>query len=185
MDTELNEAQKKSGHFVSSTCIGEICRMCQKPATHKVGEEVADDDPHLIRHNYTAYVCCGCFAMIFGQHSHPEYLKAVVADVMGVEEYGNLVTALREKGEDAMGSLAFLAGAVRWATGPGFNLEQIKQAIRDYIAKTAVVGEIHVFKCMCGKHKCSFCEKSSSPHAFENCPHCGCPFKPALNAKES
>ena len=54
-------------HFVSASCEGEKCTMCGKDATHKVGEEIAHDDPYAYRHNYTAYVCCKCFQSIFGQ----------------------------------------------------------------------------------------------------------------------
>lgn len=32
-------------HFVSKSCGGEICSMCHKPATHKVGEEIMPDEP--------------------------------------------------------------------------------------------------------------------------------------------
>ncbi len=63
-------------HFVSSSCEGEKCSMCGAPAAHKVGEEIAGDDPTAwqtvlghdlqIRHNYTAYVCCTHFRAIFG-----------------------------------------------------------------------------------------------------------------------
>ena len=57
----------KTNHFVSTSCEGELCRMCGKDATHKVGEEIAwDDTEGSMRHNYTAYVCCGCFKSIFG-----------------------------------------------------------------------------------------------------------------------
>lgn len=55
-----------SNHFVSATCIGEHCRMCELPATHKVGEEVAHDDPHPMRHNLTAYLCCKHFTWVIG-----------------------------------------------------------------------------------------------------------------------
>lgn len=48
-------------HVVSPSCGGEHCRVCGKPATHKVGEETRQR-----RHNYTAYVCCECFGNIFG-----------------------------------------------------------------------------------------------------------------------
>ena len=40
--------------------------MCGAPATHKVGEEILWDDPHKMRHNLTAYVCCAHFTAIFG-----------------------------------------------------------------------------------------------------------------------
>lgn len=53
-------------HFVSASCNGEICRICNDPATHKVGEEILHDDINQNRHNYTAYVCCKCFRNIFG-----------------------------------------------------------------------------------------------------------------------
>jgi hypothetical protein len=55
-------------HFVSASSQGCKCRICGAPATHKVGEEIANDDPsHGLRHNYTAYVCCEHFHMIFGE----------------------------------------------------------------------------------------------------------------------
>lgn len=53
-------------HFVSASCKGEECRICQLPATHKVGEEIASDDPNPNRHNLTAYVCCTHFGQITG-----------------------------------------------------------------------------------------------------------------------
>lgn len=56
-------------HFVSGCCEGEVCRVCAAPATHKVGEEIQDDDPLPHRHNLTAYVCCTHFRMIFGPAS--------------------------------------------------------------------------------------------------------------------
>lgn len=69
-----------TGHFISATCEGEICTVCygeggRVPATHKVGEEIASDEPtdsrfwHVSmndRHNFTAYVCCDHFTKIFG-----------------------------------------------------------------------------------------------------------------------
>ena len=54
-------------HYVSDTCEGEFCTLCGRPATHKVGEEIPFDDPIPMRHNYTAYVCCGHFKAIFGK----------------------------------------------------------------------------------------------------------------------
>lgn len=54
-------------HFTSKSCKGEKCSICRNPATHKIGEEIFDDDgPLAYRHNFTAYVCCACFGMIFG-----------------------------------------------------------------------------------------------------------------------
>jgi hypothetical protein len=54
-------------HFVSKTCGGELCRVCELPATHKVGEEIPHDDPvPFARHNLTAYVCCAHFIEIMG-----------------------------------------------------------------------------------------------------------------------
>lgn len=63
-------------HFVSSTTKGEICRItvyessmvwpCDAPATHKIGEEIAFDDPFAARHNFTTYVCCDHFREIMG-----------------------------------------------------------------------------------------------------------------------
>ncbi len=53
-------------HFVSASCDGERCRVCGKPATHKLGEEILHDDPNPARHNLTAYVCCQHFREIVG-----------------------------------------------------------------------------------------------------------------------
>jgi len=73
-------------HPVSNSCIGEPCVMCQREkkshqtirgvsvdtsddreyATHKVGEEIAEDDPNPARHNLVAYVCCKHFREVFG-----------------------------------------------------------------------------------------------------------------------
>jgi 3-deoxy-D-manno-octulosonate 8-phosphate phosphatase KdsC-like HAD superfamily phosphatase len=61
-----------SEHFISATCEGEQCghevgdNYCGQPATHKVGEEIAPDDPHKRRHNLTVYVCCEHFGQILG-----------------------------------------------------------------------------------------------------------------------
>jgi hypothetical protein len=52
-------------HFVSGACGGEVCVHCGRPATHKVGEEIAYDDPRQVRHNLTAYVCCAVFRALF------------------------------------------------------------------------------------------------------------------------
>jgi hypothetical protein len=40
------------------------CTGCEQDATHKVGEELALDDPNPYRHNLTAYVCCRCFGRL-------------------------------------------------------------------------------------------------------------------------
>jgi hypothetical protein len=59
-------------HFVSESCEGEDCVICQTlshekvPATHKVGEEIQHDDINPGRHNLTSYVCCRHFRLIFG-----------------------------------------------------------------------------------------------------------------------
>jgi uncharacterized protein DUF3310 len=60
-------------HFVSESCQGEICGICirtnsaQVSATHKVGEEIATDDPNQVRHNLTNYLCCAHFTMVMGR----------------------------------------------------------------------------------------------------------------------
>lgn len=53
-------------HFISRSSVGEVCRICRDPATHKLGEEIPHDDPWRDRHNATAYVCCPCFVMVLG-----------------------------------------------------------------------------------------------------------------------
>lgn len=61
-------SKENGGHHVSASCGGERCSVCGAPATHKVGEEIQWDAPEQdqFRHNYTAYVCCEHFRMIFG-----------------------------------------------------------------------------------------------------------------------
>lgn len=59
-------AQIKNVPFISESCEGEKC-YCGKPATHKVGEEIFHDDPNPERHNFTRYVCCEHFVLIFGK----------------------------------------------------------------------------------------------------------------------
>lgn len=54
-------------HFVSATTHGEVCFHCAGPATHKVGEEIASDDPYPMRHNLTMYVCCQVFTDLMGR----------------------------------------------------------------------------------------------------------------------
>jgi hypothetical protein len=53
-------------HFVSSNCRGEICRICSRPATHRVAEEIPFDDPEPSRGRLTAYLCCSHFALVIG-----------------------------------------------------------------------------------------------------------------------
>ena len=85
------------GHFVSECCKGEKCTFwiidprvissadkpyvaCGHPATHKVGEEMFEDDPNPIRHNLTAYVCCAHYCAIMGvfaaRHCFPKRPEA-------------------------------------------------------------------------------------------------------------
>lgn len=75
-------------HFISARCASERC-ACGKPATHKLAEEIPNDEPcaicdgcfifrgepcpsmcHLgigvVRHALTAYVCCACFTRVLG-----------------------------------------------------------------------------------------------------------------------
>ncbi len=50
----------------SQSVIGEKCRICQKPAAAKVGEEIMSDDPNPHRHNMTAYLCEFHFIQVMG-----------------------------------------------------------------------------------------------------------------------
>jgi hypothetical protein len=47
----------------SASCRGETC-ACGAAAMHKIGEEIADDDPMPVRHNLTQYVCRDCFIRV-------------------------------------------------------------------------------------------------------------------------
>jgi hypothetical protein len=57
--------------FVSRYCKGEKCSMCWKqetklaPATHKISEQIFDDDPNRNRHPLTLYICDKHFNSIF------------------------------------------------------------------------------------------------------------------------
>jgi hypothetical protein len=53
-------------HPTSECCIGENCRICGRPAAHKVEEVIFDDDPDVHRHPFTAYLCCRHFAAVMG-----------------------------------------------------------------------------------------------------------------------
>lgn len=73
-DGEIASRRSNEMHFVSGTCNGESCSICGAPATHKVGEEIPYNEPksefagyEFGRHNFTAYVCCEHFGMIFGR----------------------------------------------------------------------------------------------------------------------
>ncbi len=57
--------KNKDKQFVSASCIGERCSMCDEPPVAKVSEVVMWDDPNKIRHPYTAYVCRKHFNKIF------------------------------------------------------------------------------------------------------------------------
>lgn len=61
-------------HPISEMFSGETCDICERDtlkafqATHKVGEELAYDDPSFGKiHNTVAYVCCSHFHQIFGR----------------------------------------------------------------------------------------------------------------------
>lgn len=51
--------------FVSATCEGEKC-FCGEPASHKVEEAIAYDDPNPHRHGLTTYVCRAHFREMMG-----------------------------------------------------------------------------------------------------------------------
>lgn len=64
-------------HPVSRYCVGVKCQFvkdpqlggspqCGDPASHKVGEEIFDDDPIPHRHNLTAYLCCRHYRLVMG-----------------------------------------------------------------------------------------------------------------------
>lgn len=61
----------KDGHFVSKYCKDEKCKICGKSATHKLGEEIFDDDPNPSHHNLTCYVCCEHFRFIMIDNLKP------------------------------------------------------------------------------------------------------------------
>ncbi len=54
--------------------------LCGKPASHKVGEEMYKDDPYIVRHGLTAYVCCVHFGQIFGKETQRQCVHAAKPD---------------------------------------------------------------------------------------------------------
>lgn len=72
-DKQQRGPPMKPKHYVSQTCIGEVCSFrpdvvsrCNRQATHKIGEEIATDDPNPIRHNATSYLCCEHYCKSLG-----------------------------------------------------------------------------------------------------------------------
>lgn len=53
-------------HFVSASLAQQVCSVCGKPATHKIGEEHGSDDRRRIFHNLTNWLCCQHFRMVIG-----------------------------------------------------------------------------------------------------------------------
>lgn len=66
-------------HQIDPSAQGASCGLCGQPATHKIGEDKLAIPPRREgeqlsaymtrtnqRHNFTAYVCCGCFGRLFG-----------------------------------------------------------------------------------------------------------------------
>jgi hypothetical protein len=56
---------KSAVPFISSCCEGKRC-FCGEPATHKLEEAIALDDPHPRRHPLTSYVCHAHFRQVMG-----------------------------------------------------------------------------------------------------------------------
>ena len=53
-------------HYISEYNKG-TCSLCGDKSTHKIGEEIPEDDPaQQQRHNFTNWVCCDCFRNIMG-----------------------------------------------------------------------------------------------------------------------
>lgn len=65
--------------FISASCVGEWCK-CGSRAEHKVGEEIAFDDPMPNRHNLTAYICHRCFVDLMGSAADRFRIMAPIAN---------------------------------------------------------------------------------------------------------
>ena len=52
--------------WVSVCCKQEMCALCGQPASAKVAEEIFFDDPFLLRHGLSAYVCASHFLQLMG-----------------------------------------------------------------------------------------------------------------------
>jgi hypothetical protein len=50
-------------HEIMQSAYGEHCAICGDPANHKVGEET---EKPIMRHNWTAYLCCDHFSQLMG-----------------------------------------------------------------------------------------------------------------------
>ncbi len=54
-------------HPVSMYLESTRCAICGSPASHKVAEELCEDNPNRTRHPWTDYLCCEHFLMIMGR----------------------------------------------------------------------------------------------------------------------
>lgn len=82
-----NIKKKDKKFYVSTSCVGEYCGIegCGLDATHKIGEEISNDDPNRERHNLTSYICCRHYQEILGEaaeeqckaNKHPLYYKMI------------------------------------------------------------------------------------------------------------
>jgi hypothetical protein len=52
--------------WVSTCCRAQVCALCGQPASTKVAEAIATDDPFSFRQALTAYVCASHFQQIMG-----------------------------------------------------------------------------------------------------------------------
>ncbi len=59
---------ERAAHPFSSSCKGETCSVCGKPAAHKLGQEFLWGENSSV-HNLTAYVCCEHFCMVLGERA--------------------------------------------------------------------------------------------------------------------
>lgn len=53
-------------HYVADACIGELCQMCGRAATHKIEEVHQEGHPRTGAHPFTVYLCCGDFGKVMG-----------------------------------------------------------------------------------------------------------------------
>jgi hypothetical protein len=69
-------AEPKIYHSIHAD--GEKCVICKRDADRKIGEQILSDNPNKFTHELTAYVCNGCFDLIFKRYTNtPAEIKII------------------------------------------------------------------------------------------------------------
>jgi hypothetical protein len=69
-------AEPKIYHSIHAD--GEKCVICKRDADRKIGEQILSNNPNKFTHELTAYVCNGCFDLIFKRYTNtPAEIKII------------------------------------------------------------------------------------------------------------